>query len=228
VPLDALGADRMVAIRAALFMVLGFTLLRAPPSDLWRIATQPDGVSAWLFALCLVPCLVAAEFSTALASSSALTITIAAASEEAVYRLALPYRIFKILEVRGHTRVTACLAFLIAQVGFGLSHVAIAGGFPTAGAVLSFVRLVSAGCLLASVRVLLGVPAAVGMHALANFAVLSTTNGEYRVRGTVLAWTSVAACLHLILAVSISPRRVSLMNRPRPRPRPPNETPLSP
>lgn len=200
-PVDKFGAEHALVVRASLFAVLSLCLMRVGPSRLWRLVMRPDAISAYSASLVLIAWLMAVESMPAYSLSAVTSIALAATSEELVFRGALPQAIIHALPRQRSDRRRVWVAFVIAQVGFALTHIAIASGFHSVADSWSFFRLFAAGSFLASIRMLMGMPAAVALHATANLAVALHPPSTSRLPGSLIAALSALAVAHLTVSV---------------------------
>lgn len=175
-PLSGLGADRAVAVRAFLFLVLSLALLRLGPSESWRLVRGRDPLMALTQLFPLAPAFLAVR-STAphFFVTNWGVISCAAAVEEIVFRLALPHTLSRAASaLPAEAWVRTWLALTVSQLSFALSHLGIGGGLASSRVEsTALFTLMGAGLLLAGVRLLMGLPAAIAMHSLANVAIES-------------------------------------------------------
>jgi hypothetical protein len=198
-PVASLGANRVLVIRASLFLVLTLLVLRVGVRELWALIQRPDALTSCVYLLALFP-VVIAVWSTATYPIGGRWIgtSYAAAVEEVVFRVALPRAIGRVVVSPPRRWVRLWLSMGVAQVSFGLSHLTIGGGLAVAishSKVL--LGLLAGGFLLASSRLLMGVPAAVGVHSLANLAIASNPPDLSRPGTAATASLCVAALVHL-------------------------------
>jgi hypothetical protein len=200
-PIWTLGADRALAVRALTFLLLVLLVLLVAGRPFWPPATQLRLGTGLVSVSALLPVVVFIRSNAVLPLGPVWAVAVAAAVEESVFRVLLPHSIWAMLRRRNGTWILSWTAFVIAQIAFSVSHVATAAVQGRALVWNGFLTLFGGGCLLASVRILAGLPAAIGAHTVANLAISARAGqpGQNSILA-VLALCS-AALAHLALTV---------------------------
>ena len=101
------------------------------------------------------------------------------------------------------------VAAVSAQLGFAFSHLVLIGGLASLSNVSLGSRLFAGGLLLASIRLLAGLPASIAVHGIGNAIVLGATPSLHQPLGRLgLLSLVVAALTHVALSVrTLAPPR---------------------
>lgn len=198
-PLGGLSSASALAIRALIFLLLVLLVLRVSPRELVGLARRPEPVTAIVGPLTLLP--FVAVLRPPLPARLVWPVLVAAAVEEIVYRVLLPERV----QQRGRDSnigwPVLWAVVLVAQVAFAMSHAAAGVAFHARIGWPSMVNLVSAGCLLAGVRILFGLPTAIGLHTLGNLTIASRALDWSSTSNGVMVAICAASLAHLALTV---------------------------